>query len=59
MSKIVCPYSYEEDVSFDCLEDAFHCYDCFGGCPLVDNVLRPVLRDFISRLELLQKDDDE
>lgn len=59
MSKIVCPYSYEEDVSFDCLEDAFHCYDCFGGCRLVDNVLRPVLRDFISRLELLQKDDDE
>ena len=59
MSKIVCPYSYEEDVSFDCLEDAFHCYDCVGGCSLVDNVLRPALRVLISRLEFLQKDDDE
>lgn len=59
MSKIVCPYSYEEDVTFDSLEDAFHCYDCFGGCPLVENVLRPVLSNLISRLETLQVGDDE
>ena len=56
MSKIVCPYSYEDSVEFDCLEDAFHCYDCALGCGLVDNVLRPALEDLIRRLEALKED---
>lgn len=56
MSKIVCPYSYEEDISFDSIEDSFHCYDCFGGCRLIDNVLRPFLQDLIRHLEDLQED---
>lgn len=54
--KIVCPY--DESHEFYDLGAAFHCYDCFPGCPLVDNVLHPVFSDLISRLETLLEDNE-
>lgn len=47
--KIVCPFF--PTIDFDDLEGAYACCGCKGGCQFGDNVLRPVQRNLIDRLE--------